>query len=108
MENPARKHVRYGGTIPPEIVHDITDQFNERLHLLKFRYPERDYRHITIAMLMGTGKAWISDFLLKKYTDVRVSSLFRLATVLGCDIKIILIPKENRKTINDENFPKQP
>lgn len=89
---------RYGGSIPAELVNDISSQLKDRLNFLKARYPERNYSHRAIAEIMGSGKAWVSDFFLKKYTDVRVSSIHRLATVLGCDIKIVLIPKENKET----------
>lgn len=91
-------HRKKGGTIPPDVVGDISRQLKERHEFLKARYPDRDYSHRTLGWLMGTSKSWITHLLGGRYNDVRVSSLFRLATVLGCDIKFVLVPKENKET----------
>lgn len=98
-----RPHVRYGGSIPAQMVGDLSDQMRDRLNYLRWKYPNRDYTYKTMAYLMGSGKAWVSDFFLKKYVDVRISSLYRLATVLGCDLKIVLIPKESTDESRRDN-----
>lgn len=105
--NPIIPEKKYGGNLPALIISDISSQLKDRLLYLRESHPERNYSHRTIAELMGTGKAWISDFFLCKYSDVRVSSLHRLATVLGCDIKFVLIPKEKQciqMTIDEVNI----
>lgn len=89
---------KYGAHLPTNLVEDISNQLKTRLGFVRERYPERSYTYRTIASICGFGKAWVSDFFLGKYTDVRVSSLHRMATMLGCEIKFILIPKEDKVT----------
>lgn len=85
---------KFGGSIPEKIVQDIAEQFQHRLVYLKEQYPERNYTYRAISEIIGGGKAWVNDFFLKKFTDIRVSSLHRIATALGCEIRFVLVPKE--------------
>lgn len=96
-------HRKYGGSIPQVVVGDIVEQLRYRHEFLKTRYPERDYSHRTVALLMGTSKSWVTYLLGGRFNDVRVSSLFRLATVLGCDLKITLVPKENKENSTEQS-----
>lgn len=76
------------------MISSITKQYRGRLEYLRKKDPNRGLSYRAISEIIVTGKAWVSDFFRGNYTDIRVSSLHRLATALGCDVQVVLVPRE--------------
>lgn len=95
----AKNGKRAGGIISESLVRHITDQLKARLEQLREAGHDLSYRRI--AFTIAASKAWVSDVFLYKYTDMRFSSMARLATVLGCEWRVTLVPKE---MLNDPEY----